>query len=200
MTSAWWADLQRSTRVSLVGPEPPCALGTKPSVEVSHGRVYQNPLCRPRCPQGLHRRRLRAGGPRLRGGCRWGRSVRGCATSTRLIRKLQSTGATLVFVYEAGPCGYWLYQYLTRKGFGCDVVAHLSSQTISFATAWRASRRHCSVAPYARPGEKGFVTPRRRRKATESVARPGEAPGHRCREVERVSNNRGVVVAGPLPR
>src|SRR3989449_1162141 len=41
-----------------------------------------------------------------------------------LIRKLQSKGATLlVFVYEAGPCGYWLYRYLTRKGFSCHVVA-----------------------------------------------------------------------------
>lgn len=40
------------------------------------------------------------------------------------IRKLQSKGpATLVFVYEAGPCGYGLYRYLTRKGFACHVVA-----------------------------------------------------------------------------
>ena len=35
----------------------------------------------------------------------------------KLIRKLQSKGEALVFVYEAGPCGYWLYRYLTRKGF-----------------------------------------------------------------------------------
>ena len=41
----------------------------------------------------------------------------------KLIRKLQSKGATLVFVYEAGPCGYWLYRYLTRKGLSCHVVA-----------------------------------------------------------------------------
>ena len=41
----------------------------------------------------------------------------------KLIRKLQSKGATLVFVYEAGPCGYWLYRYLTRKGLACHVVA-----------------------------------------------------------------------------
>src|SRR5437867_9766907 len=40
-----------------------------------------------------------------------------------VIRKLQSKGAELVFVYEAGPCGYWLYRYLTRKGFACHVVA-----------------------------------------------------------------------------
>jgi transposase len=41
----------------------------------------------------------------------------------KLIRKLQSKGVTLVFVYEAGPCGYWLYRYLTRKGLCCHVVA-----------------------------------------------------------------------------
>ncbi len=41
----------------------------------------------------------------------------------KLIRKLQSKGATLVFVSEAGPCGYWLYRYLTRKGLSCHVVA-----------------------------------------------------------------------------
>jgi transposase len=41
----------------------------------------------------------------------------------KLIRKLQAKGAPLVFVYEAGPCGYWLYRYLTRKGLRCAVVA-----------------------------------------------------------------------------
>ncbi|MBI2370010.1 MAG: IS110 family transposase [Deltaproteobacteria bacterium] len=41
----------------------------------------------------------------------------------KLIRKLQSTGAALVFGYEAGPCGYWLYRYLTRLGLSCQVVA-----------------------------------------------------------------------------
>jgi transposase len=33
-----------------------------------------------------------------------------------LIRKLQSKSQHLVFVYEAGPCGYWLYRYLRKKG------------------------------------------------------------------------------------
>jgi transposase len=28
-----------------------------------------------------------------------------------------------VLVYEAGPCGYWLYRYLTRKGLHYGVVA-----------------------------------------------------------------------------
>jgi transposase len=41
----------------------------------------------------------------------------------KLIRKLQSKGKTLHLVYEAGPCGYWLYRYLTKKGLKCWVVA-----------------------------------------------------------------------------
>jgi transposase len=40
-----------------------------------------------------------------------------------LIRRLQSKSPPLVFVYEAGPCGYWLYRYLTHKGRVCWVVA-----------------------------------------------------------------------------
>ena len=40
-----------------------------------------------------------------------------------LVRKVQSKAGTLVFVYEAGPCGYWRYRYLTRKGLTCVVVA-----------------------------------------------------------------------------
>ena len=40
-----------------------------------------------------------------------------------LVRQLQSKATHLVFVYEAGPCGYWLYRYLTKKGDDCWVVA-----------------------------------------------------------------------------
>jgi transposase len=41
----------------------------------------------------------------------------------QLIRKMQSKAKHLIFVYEAGPCGYWLYRYLTKKGYACWVVA-----------------------------------------------------------------------------
>jgi transposase len=41
----------------------------------------------------------------------------------QLIRRLQSKSSHLVFVYEAGPCGYWLYRSLTKKGHVCWVVA-----------------------------------------------------------------------------
>ncbi len=41
----------------------------------------------------------------------------------KLIRQLEAKGAALMFAYEAGPCGYWLYRYLTRRGLSCAVVA-----------------------------------------------------------------------------
>jgi transposase len=48
--------------------------------------------------------------------------TRQCAID-QLIRKMQSKAKYLVFVYEAGPCGYWLSRYLTKKGHVCWVVA-----------------------------------------------------------------------------
>jgi transposase len=48
--------------------------------------------------------------------------TRQCAIDT-LLRRLQSKSPHLVFVYEAGPCGYWLYGYLTTNGQLCWVVA-----------------------------------------------------------------------------
>ena len=41
----------------------------------------------------------------------------------QLSRRLQSKSPHLGLVYEAGPCGYWLYRYLTHKGHVCWVVA-----------------------------------------------------------------------------
>lgn len=41
----------------------------------------------------------------------------------KLIRTLSSKAKQLVFVYEAGPCGYRLYRYLTKKNLRCWVVA-----------------------------------------------------------------------------
>ena len=40
-----------------------------------------------------------------------------------LIRKMQSKAQHLIFIYEAGPCGSWLYRYLQKKGDDCWVVA-----------------------------------------------------------------------------
>ena len=43
----------------------------------------------------------------------------------KLARQLQSQypKATLHFIYEAGPCGYWIYRLLTSLGHCCYIVA-----------------------------------------------------------------------------
>jgi transposase len=40
-----------------------------------------------------------------------------------LIRLMPSQAHSLIFVYEAGPCGYWLYRDRTQNGHNCWVVA-----------------------------------------------------------------------------
>lgn len=41
----------------------------------------------------------------------------------KVIRKLISKGTVLRFAYEAGPCGYGIYRYLTNNDIDCIVVA-----------------------------------------------------------------------------
>ena len=45
------------------------------------------------------------------------------ADLAKLIRRLQAKTPTLVFAYEARPCGYGLHRDLTGQGFDCHVVA-----------------------------------------------------------------------------
>jgi transposase len=41
----------------------------------------------------------------------------------KMVRTLQSKAKQVAFAYEAGPCGYTLYRYLTKKGLQCFVVS-----------------------------------------------------------------------------
>jgi transposase len=41
----------------------------------------------------------------------------------RVVRKLESLGQSLVFVYEAGPCGFALQRWLSERGHVCWVVS-----------------------------------------------------------------------------
>jgi transposase len=41
----------------------------------------------------------------------------------RAVRKFESLHRELVFVYEAGPCGFGIYRTLTARGHHCWVVA-----------------------------------------------------------------------------
>jgi transposase len=45
------------------------------------------------------------------------------AALDKAVRKLQSKGSELHFVYEAGPCGYDIHRHLTKQGLSCIVVA-----------------------------------------------------------------------------
>lgn len=56
-----------------------------------------------------------------------GRMSSGKLSIKKLVRQFQSKypKATLHFVYEAGPCGYWVYRLLTSLGHPCYVVAPL---------------------------------------------------------------------------
>ncbi len=42
---------------------------------------------------------------------------------TKLVKKMESKGATLLFCYEAGPCGYGLQRQISSLGHTCVVVA-----------------------------------------------------------------------------
>ena len=45
------------------------------------------------------------------------------AALDKAVRKLQSKGSELRFVYEAGPCGYDIYRHLAKQKLSCIVVA-----------------------------------------------------------------------------
>jgi len=74
----------------------------------------------------------------------------------KLIRKLQAKDATLVFVYAAGPCGYWLYRSLTRKGLTCSVGA---PSLIPRKPGDRVKTDRRDAIPLARLMRSGDLTP-----------------------------------------
>jgi transposase len=81
--------------------------------------------------------------------------TRQCDIDT-LIRKLQSKAKPLVFVYEAGPCGYWLYRYLTKKDYVCWVVA---PSFIPKKAGDRVKTDRRDAMPLARLMRSGDLTP-----------------------------------------
>jgi transposase len=75
------------------------------------------------------------------------------AAVDRLVRKLRSVHEKLVFVYEAGPCGFWLYRRLTQQGLCCWVVSP-SLTPRRAGERVKTDRRDClGLARLARAGE-----------------------------------------------
>jgi transposase len=75
----------------------------------------------------------------------------------QLIRKMQSKATHLIFVYEAGPCGYGLYRYLTKKGYDWWVVAPSLIPKKPGARVHPDRRDTVPLARLARSGERTAV-------------------------------------------
>ncbi len=84
---------------------------------------------------------------------RYGQVGGDAASVDRVVRKLRSAHRDLVFVYEAGPCGFWLQRRLAAQRLACMVVSP-------------------SLTP-RRPGER-LKTDRRDAVKLARLARPGE--------------------------
>lgn len=54
---------------------------------------------------------------------RWGQIGGDRAAVDKALRKLESLGRPLHFVYEAGPCGFWIQRLLSARGHACWVVS-----------------------------------------------------------------------------
>jgi transposase len=71
----------------------------------------------------------------------------------RAVRKLCSVHRELVFVYEAGPCGFWIYRRLRAQGLACMVVSP-SMTPRRAGDRVKTDRRDClMLARLARAGE-----------------------------------------------
>src|SRR5215468_3458014 len=71
----------------------------------------------------------------------------------RAVRKLESSGRKLVFVYEAGPCGFGIYRGLKARGHECWVVSP-SNTPRRVRDRIKTDRRDClKLAGLGRAGE-----------------------------------------------
>jgi transposase len=71
----------------------------------------------------------------------------------RAVRKLRSTHRRLVVVYEAGPCGFWIYRRLTQQGLACMVVSPSMTPRKASDRVKTDRRDALKLARLARAGE-----------------------------------------------
>jgi len=83
----------------------------------------------------------------------FGRIGGDAASVDRVIRKLRSVHKRPMFVYEAGPCGFWIYRRLKAQGLPCMVVSP-SMTPRNAADRVKTDRRDAmKLARLARAGE-----------------------------------------------
>jgi transposase len=103
-----------------------------------------------------------------------------------MIRKLQTSGAELRFVYEAGPCGYEIYRHLQAQGFHCDVVAPSMVPKRSGDRIKTDRRDACNLARLYRAGElTAIYVPREDDEAMRDLVRGRQDAIHAQRKVRQ---------------
>ena len=71
----------------------------------------------------------------------------------RAIRKLRSVHKRPMFVYEAGPCGFWIYRRLKAQGLECMVVSPSMTPRNAVDRVKTDRRDAMKLARLARAGE-----------------------------------------------
>ncbi len=104
----------------------------------------------------------------------------------KVIRKLISKGAVLRFAYEAGPCGYAIYRYLTKNDMDCVVVAPSKIPQQS-GNRLKNDKRDClSLARLHRAGELTPVyVPTEEDEALRDLVRAREDATHALRTAKQ---------------
>jgi len=90
----------------------------------------------------------------------FGRIGGDAASVDRVVRRLRTAHRKPLFVYEAGPCGFWIYRRLRAQGLPCMVVSpSMTPRCPSGSRAlynWRLCKRRGghsrldSIKPYQR--------------------------------------------------
>jgi transposase len=108
------------------------------------------------------------------------------AALAKAVRKLRSWYRELHFVYEAGPCGYQVFRYLSGQGLDCTVVSPSMIPKRS-GDRVKTDRRDClQLARLHRAGELSAVyVPRAEDEAIRDLIRSREdarIAGHKARQ------------------
>src|SRR2546425_3128044 len=83
----------------------------------------------------------------------YGRVGGDAASVDRVVRKLRSAHRHLVFGYDAGPCGFWLYRRLKAQGLECMVVSPSMTPRNAADRVKTDLRDSLKLARLARAGE-----------------------------------------------
>ena len=105
----------------------------------------------------------------------YGRCGGDAGSVDQLVRKLSQRHRRLEFVYEAGPCGFWIYRRLKARGVGCMVVSP-SMMPRRPGDHIKTDRRDClNLARLARAGElEPIYVPDARDEAVRDLVRARE--------------------------